>query len=209
MSEIKPIETLYKGYRFRSRLEARWAVFFDEIGADWLYEPEGFELPDGTKYLPDFLIKNVQGRGAKNIYVEIKGELTDKDLHKIEMFADPDRNGCPDGAHPLIIFGQIPDCEWIKPSTYEYIDFMHGGWCLEETPGYWSFDFNKDKDEHFYNLVYSEGDYYWTHPMAGRGGGLVLDYPDDPYDFVDVERTAKAFEKARQARFEHGESPER
>ena len=27
--EIKPIETHYKGYRFRSRLEARWAVFFD------------------------------------------------------------------------------------------------------------------------------------------------------------------------------------
>jgi hypothetical protein len=25
----KAIETHYKGYRFRSRLEARWAVFFD------------------------------------------------------------------------------------------------------------------------------------------------------------------------------------
>lgn len=29
MSEIKAIDTYYKGYRFRSRLEARWAVFFD------------------------------------------------------------------------------------------------------------------------------------------------------------------------------------
>ena len=28
---IKPIETKYNGYRFRSRLEARWAVFFDMI----------------------------------------------------------------------------------------------------------------------------------------------------------------------------------
>lgn len=26
---IKPIETRYKGCRFRSRPEARWAVFFD------------------------------------------------------------------------------------------------------------------------------------------------------------------------------------
>ena len=26
---IKPIPTVYKGYRCRSRLEARWAIFFD------------------------------------------------------------------------------------------------------------------------------------------------------------------------------------
>ena len=29
---MKIIETKYRGYHFRSRLEARWAVFFDEIG---------------------------------------------------------------------------------------------------------------------------------------------------------------------------------
>ena len=32
MTTIKPIETVYNGYRFRSRLEARWAVFFDALG---------------------------------------------------------------------------------------------------------------------------------------------------------------------------------
>jgi hypothetical protein len=41
---IKPIETLYRGYKFRSRLEARWAVFFDVAGIAWQYEPEGFDL---------------------------------------------------------------------------------------------------------------------------------------------------------------------
>jgi hypothetical protein len=51
--DIKPIETLYKGYRFRSRLEARWAVFFDALGIKWEYEKEGYEL-DGARYLPDF-----------------------------------------------------------------------------------------------------------------------------------------------------------
>jgi hypothetical protein len=40
---INAIETHYKGYRFRSRLEARWAVFFDALGYEWQYEPEGFE----------------------------------------------------------------------------------------------------------------------------------------------------------------------
>ena len=53
MSEIKAIETYYKGYRFRSRLEARWAVFFDAAGIKYEYEPEGFVMSDGTKYLPE------------------------------------------------------------------------------------------------------------------------------------------------------------
>jgi hypothetical protein len=44
MRGIKLIETLYRGYRFRSRLEARWAVFFDVAGVAWQYEPEGFDL---------------------------------------------------------------------------------------------------------------------------------------------------------------------
>ncbi len=38
------IETHYAGCRFRSRLEARWAVFFDAIGIEWQYEPQGFEI---------------------------------------------------------------------------------------------------------------------------------------------------------------------
>ena len=58
---IKAIETLYKGYRFRSRLEARWAVFFDALGIDWEYEPEGFEMADGTRYLPDFYLPTFSG----------------------------------------------------------------------------------------------------------------------------------------------------
>jgi hypothetical protein len=51
--QIKAIETRYKGYRFRSRLEARWAVFLDAMKVEWEYEKEGFELPSGL-YLPDF-----------------------------------------------------------------------------------------------------------------------------------------------------------
>jgi hypothetical protein len=41
---MKPIETKYKGYRFRSRLEARWAVFFDALKMGYKYEMEGFDL---------------------------------------------------------------------------------------------------------------------------------------------------------------------
>lgn len=65
--QIKPIMTRYKGYRFRSRLEARWAVFLDELGVPWEYEKEGYQLPDGSHYLPDFWLPR------EDIYLEIKG----------------------------------------------------------------------------------------------------------------------------------------
>jgi hypothetical protein len=68
MMDIQPIETVYKGYRFRSRLEARWAVFFDALGVEWDYEKEGFDLQNGDKYLPDFYIKKPE------CWIEIKPE---------------------------------------------------------------------------------------------------------------------------------------
>jgi len=41
---VKVIETEWNGYKFRSRLEARWAVFFDNVGIEYRYEPEGFDI---------------------------------------------------------------------------------------------------------------------------------------------------------------------
>ena len=74
MSGMKAIQTQYKGYLFRSRLEARWAVFFDACGIDFEYEPEGYDLGNGLMYLPDFLLHGVDGRGGGDLYVEVKGQ---------------------------------------------------------------------------------------------------------------------------------------
>jgi hypothetical protein len=52
----------------RSTLEARWAVFFDELGLSWQYEPERFRFGK-LIYTPDFF---VAGLG----YVEIKPSLS-------------------------------------------------------------------------------------------------------------------------------------
>lgn len=65
MNKIKPIQTFYKGYHFRSRLEARWSVFFDALELKWEYEKEGFEL-QAAPYLPDFWISTV------NMWAEVK-----------------------------------------------------------------------------------------------------------------------------------------
>lgn len=54
--------TLYRDTMFRSRLEARWAAFFDLAGWRWDYEPCDF---DG--WTPDFRLN-----GVESIYAEVK-----------------------------------------------------------------------------------------------------------------------------------------
>jgi len=65
---IPAIETRAYGCRFRSRLEARWAVFLTEAGFTWEYEPEGAEL-DAGRYLCDF---RVTGPNGVQVWLEIK-----------------------------------------------------------------------------------------------------------------------------------------
>lgn len=63
---LKAIDTPYKNHLFRSRLEARYAVYFDALNVEWEYEKEGFDLGDGLYYLPDFYLPEF------GIYAEIK-----------------------------------------------------------------------------------------------------------------------------------------
>lgn len=89
---LKAIETVYNGYRFRSRLEARWAVFFDALGVKYEYEKEGFDLGEAGWYLPDFWLPNEQ------IWVEIKGqEPTHDEKMKCGKLAD-------DSGFPVTVF---------------------------------------------------------------------------------------------------------
>jgi hypothetical protein len=59
---IEPIKTTYSGTQFKSRLEARWALFMDMSGFPWKYEPKGENTP------PDFLVND-------DFYMEVKGTL--------------------------------------------------------------------------------------------------------------------------------------
>lgn len=69
---FKAIETKYHGFKFRSRLEARWAVFFDTLGIKYHYEQEGYSL-EGTPYLPDFYLPK------QDYFIEIKGQEPTKE----------------------------------------------------------------------------------------------------------------------------------
>lgn len=73
------IPTTYKSYRFRSRLEAKWARFFDLLNWEWEYEP--FDL---NGWIPDFALIGHKGnspgqerfRRDSPVLVEIKPILT-------------------------------------------------------------------------------------------------------------------------------------
>lgn len=72
---IPAIETRAYGCRFRSRLEARWAVFLTEAGFDWEYEPEGVRTATGG-YLCDF---RVTGPNGVAVWLEVKPKLAGGD----------------------------------------------------------------------------------------------------------------------------------
>jgi hypothetical protein len=119
---VKPIETVYHGYRFRSRLEARWAVFFDALGIEWVYEPEGYDLGELGWYLPDFWLPQL------GCLAEVKPRtLTLKEWAKC--------NALPEIC--LLLDGQ-PVARWIKTTgmeenlTYEQY--------LDPNDTYWSVD---------------------------------------------------------------------
>ena len=66
---VRALPVAYRGFRFRSRLEGRWAVFFDAIGIEYQYEPQGFQFDRGVCYLPDFYLPRV------NTFAEVKPDL--------------------------------------------------------------------------------------------------------------------------------------
>ena len=117
--EIKAIETVYGGYRFRSRLEARWAVFFDALGIKYEYEKEGFDLGELGWYLPDFFLPESRW------FIEVKGSLEDKDgiakARYLDNYPPEDKNG------DLVAWGCriFTDIEYIKPANPD-------GYCIPD-----------------------------------------------------------------------------
>lgn len=183
---MKAIETIYNGYRFRSRLEARWAVFFDALGVKYEYEPEGFELSDGTWYLPDFYLPDLK------IWVEVKGLMSGEDLKKIDLFR---KCLSVDSGQYLWVVGDIPTGSWFRTEglAYKYGDIFSIGnelvWDVEYLPcvcpkcGKVGIEFE------------------------GRGARVCPNHcpESDKLYSADDPKVLNAYNKARQARFEYGE----
>lgn len=120
---LTPIQTRYAGYLFRSRLEARWAVYFDALGITWEYEKEGYDLGNLGWYLPDFWLPQVSS------WAEVKPErFTHHEYAKCERLAIGTK-------HPVILLEGMPDNRWywqLEPSgqyagtTEVFVSNYHG-----------------------------------------------------------------------------------
>lgn len=111
VNKLEAIETIYGGYRFRSRLEARWAVFFDSMVFQWRYEDEGFKLPSGY-YLPDFWFPQV------SMFGEVKPDVfKERELRLAHELAEV-------SGHGVILLEGLPDCRmyWTVFPPGHYID---------------------------------------------------------------------------------------
>ena len=191
-----PIETAYKGYRFRSRLEARWAVFFDTLTIPWQYEKEGFKLGKAGWYLPDFWLPTL------HCWVEIKGDTPpSEDIEKIKAFA------WQEGTAPILLLQGVPA---LKGGDFYCLDSTDngGGTCVMDKVqfGYchncktWALDFGD------WDSRYERGDRILLNPDWSPWQNPCQCTPPTSQNITFGE-LFEAITAARSARFEHGELP--
>ena len=80
LRQVKALPTRYDGVLYDSRTEARWAVFFDQLGIGFLPQEQGF-LTDGVPYRPDFLLP------AQALIAEVKPSF-DADPDGVQKLRD-------------------------------------------------------------------------------------------------------------------------
>jgi len=212
---MKAIETIYDGYRFRSRLEARWAVFFNALSINYEYEKEGYSL-DGIYYLPDFSLPQFRA------WAEIKGDS----LSKIER--EKAARLCLATQQHIYIFFRLPG-EGVNMALAPFgppysVDLPFTQAALEERS---DVDWISSQE---YTTPYGGGDFDrklfrsthvgWTEYGTCGTIGLYGLSGLRPYSHCPLscekttiiypsesKRLTDAFTTARQARFEHGEKP--
>jgi hypothetical protein len=182
---VQALETEYAGHYFRSRLEARWAVFFDALGIPWEYEAERYQLPSG-KYLPDFWLPR------QEMFYEVKGvPPTDAYRTLLEELAQGT------GHRLILAVGSIPSPDrfeigepgsefWLEATDVLETHVMWAGWqawCQCPTCG--AFDVQLEGR-------YSSS-YCGCHAESGKASAVTA-------------AVLAAFRSARSARFEHGQS---
>jgi hypothetical protein len=212
MTTIKAIITKYKGIEFRSRMEARTAVFLDALGIKWEYEKEGYELenrffeletPESAdnsktvKYLPDFYVPRQER--FRECFIEVKGKEPEYD-ENLKAF--------------LL-------CEATKLPVYFVFDFPFikddGG--VRQHIKTWNFQSNPLDSDSIATGVFDEEDVYDDYEFyyfKALGGNLLFcefnnkimlcrsefAYTEPNDDDGHIEPCFQAYDKARNAKFE-------
>lgn len=197
---MKAIETVYNGYRFRSRLEARWAVFFDALGIEYQYELEGFELGNGIKYLPDFRVKSNFFTGWIEIKPQFPNEIEIEKAIQLSMSGDP-----------VIIFIGEPYLELV---TIKDVNKAYG---ITAIDGHLICDKEVPSADYLFWGIMEEK--IAPYSLLSTVRNMQLSISELISDIAIVElageklrkaithpKVLRAYKIARQARFEHGES---
>ena len=220
---ITPLETRYAGCRFRSRLEARWAVFFDSLGVKWEYEPQGYTVgPDKRPYLPDFRLPDLK------MTVEVKGEAERLDPELLVNFT---RDRTDDlftailGPVPTIESGKVPTHALFMP-VFDFSDYIGRGSARTDLVdrAFGALEgLADDEQQAVRDLLAHQGRTriacYQAFFIKGRGGCALMPFgtpntfwtreqilnPGTIWPLIPHPQVVKAYEAARSARFEHGE----
>jgi hypothetical protein len=130
--DIKAIPTVYGARQFRSRLEAKWASFFDLCG--WQFEYEPFDLGEWS---PDFLLL-----GETKVLVEVK-PITAFDKDTADRMERAAMSALWDGE--LLLVGVAPlfssPCSWssgaigwLGEPAYSHSDVAHDSFFFDPCP---------------------------------------------------------------------------
>lgn len=175
---LRPIQVKWHGCRFRSKLEAQWAVVFECIGLEWEYEPTGYDLGNGLWYMPDFAVAGLVGVGEGWAFVEVKGRMTDLDRRKIDALSK---------TYPVYVVGSIP---YNDPFGDQHRAFA------------------RDTYFHSLSrLSVGRASGVIESGAIGVGRDGMPEIVPEWYWEGDVEATRLAFLAASYARFDHGEDP--
>jgi hypothetical protein len=172
--DIHLVEIIYKGNKFRSKLDAKWAVFFDECGFKWEYNAKGFGF-GWEEYEPCFRLSNVDGRcGYKDDGILYVAVINSKEK-------PPKSDKVPRVGYPIYIVGGIPYADDIY-AFFNVIAEVH---------------YNSD----LFGFDTTDGDGYPAGLFCNKFGNPELLGPDHDHDNVDWEITRQAYQKARSIRF--------
>jgi hypothetical protein len=223
-SGITALETRYAGYRFRSRIEARWAVFFTRLGLDWEYEQQGYLVgrPTQSEPLPSssWVDPISAGSGARG-YVRpehrTKPYLPDFYLPKLALYVEVKPAAAdqidPDGVRRWEDFAGMVATEW---------DYGQAALFCGPIPDPDRVDaYGPPRADNWYDpgiVIIGDYHYCWCACPAGkhfgiefegRGGRILCGcdrIQDDRYSTGDHPVILNAYAAARSARFEHGEA---
>lgn len=183
---ISPIETRYKGYRFRSRLEARWAVVLDFMKIKWQYEAEGYNLGEHGCYLPDFWLPEL------NTFLEVKpGQPSDEERIKLQVLLN----------HKQAFGAWGFDLNSERPIWHEHPREPRNPdstWFENGNPYPWPETFKRSNEKHALYRVFQDSAYDMVCPICG-GDYVHVSEPvtldeDYPHDVVGLRGPIHVFQ---------------